>query len=384
MRKYGAAFCIAAIFSVLSCLVGTALAGSGTTTDKNSRVVYQPVMPQSPPVVLMPETTGELWRIIHRSADGRPLKIEVGYPDGRLGTYDFDQAGKLRTFSSHLGGKLLFHAEYDGSGFISRSKTYSVDGKQTQQFQRLQDGTQETLQLDQSGNVSLAVVTTSDGVRKTIRKADGIKPAEITIVPATAAEILLGQHAANGSPKLKIATSGARVDSWEYLDADGKVLHKGKLLLNGNVEITVHDSYGKPSFKQVWQLVGEDWSRGYYRLSQVEDYDYQGRVGSVTELYADGKTPRVTHSFWGERKTYSEFFDSNGYQLRSVYYNSDGTPSSSYDSTSSPYRSKRELGESKSQAPSDAGRPIYRLGGNPYSELPSSKPHEPHPLFIRQ
>ncbi|MBX9571804.1 MAG: hypothetical protein K2X77_23125 [Candidatus Obscuribacterales bacterium] len=375
MRMIHRAFRFALVLPLVALIAGAACADvrSGNAAPVSS---YEPQVPTTPPLVLMHETTGELWRTTHRSSKGTVTKIEVGYQDGRRGVYKFDDAGKVRSFSSYKDVSALhYEAEFGPTGLITSSRTLNDQGVTTESFRRLPDGQEETLRFDAEGNVTEAVIDMPDGSRKTVR-SNGLLPAQVEQI-ASASN--LKELVAQTGGKFKVTLKGAAMESWEYYSADGKLRQKGLIKSDGSLEITQLDDYGKPKLRQTWQLNGQDWSQRFYSLQKVEDFDWNGNVSSATELHSDGRTPKAKHQYWSGRHSYTEFFDAQGYRTHSQYYNSDGSPSSVYQQ-SREYRSKGDVAAASLEEPKDNGKSLYRLQGNPFAAQPS-KQHEVSPLI---
>lgn len=376
MRMIHRAFRFALVLPMVALIAGAVCADvrSGNAAPVSS---YEPQLPSAPPVVLMHETTGEIWRTIHRTNKGVISKIEVGYQDGRRGVYLFDDAGKVRSYSSLKDGVTLhYEAEFGPNGLINTSRSLDGKGKTVESYRRLPDGQEETLRFDAGGNITEAVINLPDGSRKTVR-SNGVLPAQVEqIAAATSVKDL---NARGG--KFKVTFKGAVVESWEFYSADGKLRHKGVVKADGSLEITQLDDFGKGKLRQTWQLSGQDWNQRFYRLQQVEDFDWNGNVSSVLELQSDGRTPKAKHQHWSNRRSYTEFFDAQGFRTYTQYYNSDGTPGTTYQQ-SAEYRSKGDVPASMLELPQVDGKPVYRLQGNPFAEQPSKNKSEVSPLFI--
>lgn len=373
MRMIHRAFRFALVLPLVALIVG--VASADVQRGIAAPVSYEPQVPTTPPVVLMHETTGELWRTTHRNKKGVVTKIEVGYQDGRRGVYQFD-GGQVRSYSSYKDGvSLHYEAVFGPNGFITTSRTLNEQGVTIESFRRLPDGQEETLRFDAGGNVLEAVINMPDGSRKTVR-SNGVLPPQVEQVAAgsTAKEL-----AAPAGGKFKVTLKGSALESWELYSADGKLRQRGVVKPDGSLEITQVDDYGKNKLRQTWQPNGQDWNKRYYRLQQVEDFDWNGNVSSVVELQPDGRTPKAKHQHWSNRRSYSEFFDAQGFRTYTQYYNSDGSPGSTYQQ-SVEYRSQGDVSSSMLEQPQLDGKQLYRLQGNPFAELPSKS--DSSPIFI--
>ena len=378
MRMINRALRFALVLPVLA-LIGGALCADTRGVNAAPVSSYEPQLPTAPPVVLMHETTGEIWRTVHRTDKGVVSKIEVGYQDGRRGVYVFSDAGQVRSFSSYKDGVTLhYEAEFGPTGLITTSRSVNVHGKTVESYRRLPDGQEETLRFDAAGQVTEAVISMPDGSRKTVR-SNGLLPAQVEQIASVGD---LKELAAQAGGKFKVTLKGTAVETWEYYNADGKLRHKGVVKADGALEITHVDDYGKPKLRQTWQLNGQDWTRRFYRLAQVEDFDWNGQVSNITELQPDGRTPKVKHQHWSGRRSYSEYFDAQGYRTYMQYYNTDGSPGTRYPQ-SSEYRNKVDVDKNMTELPNVNGQPLYQLQGNPFAVQPgAAKQSEVSPIFI--
>lgn len=375
MRKLRAALSLLALFAVFVVPIGTSIAAP--QAELSAPKVYEPQIPTSPPLVMMHETTGELWRVTYRAADGRIDRIEIGYQDGRQGVFKFDDKGRLNTFSNSNEGVLNYEARYDSSGLIATARRFSADGKVVSLFNRLPDGSVETLDYDAQGIVLRSVVTAADGSQKISQRANSSAPVQIT---QSQAVITTRTLSGPGNSRYEVTLNGVHVTAWKYYNAAGTLQNEGKKLPDGTVEITVNRSGGYPSFKQIWKVQGEDWGRKYYRLDSIQEYDWQGNPNTLTVVNANGRTPKMTVSSWSGRKSYAAFYDDEGRQIRTEYYDSTGAITSVYHSTPGYY--KTEISAALREVPTDGKAPAYRLQGMPFSQPAPAAGFEIDSLFI--
>lgn len=357
---------------LLTCMLSLPLAAQA---GPNAAVVpapastFVPVLPKSPPVVLMHESSGELWRKTHLNQDGTIARLEVGYQDGRYGVFSYDH-GILRSFKSRNElGRVHYEADFDLSGFIVSSRTFNGSGELTESYRRLPDGQTETLKFDAQGRTVQARTVLPDGSVKTVSQPDATQPAQVDIQTPVASE----KTFSGGNGEWKVQYLGEAVKSWEFTSNDGKSNQKGFFRQDGSFELTVMDPYGRPSFRQVWQPCGQDWQMTFYRLSKIEEFDWNGGIGRSTELRADGKTALKSVKYYNGNETSKEDFDKQGFRIRYQYRNYDGSWGSiSEDNPKSPYRPQLVFSAPYTEIPSDNGVPLYRVQGSPFSSLPGS------------
>lgn len=339
-------------------------------------------IPDSLPLQLMNEQTGELTRTVHNDAKtGRAELIEVGYKDGRLGSYFFDK-GRLSRYQSFEADKTLrYEAEYDATGALLSYRFLRKDGTQETVYRRNLSGAEELSFFDSTGLCVKSVVTASDGSQTvSVRDSNGKVTTTSTDASASEKQYFPVQTEEGTLNQLKIQVQGVRVKSWEYRNKDGVLLHSGKFTSDGDIELSIYSPSSKPVIRQTWTCYGEDWTRRYYRLSTIRQLDGSGDVATEVKLQVDGKTPLEVSSFYNGKKNNTNFYDGNGYHYRTGYYDYNGSPTTSYEIPPQ-YRRQGKFSPLILGEPTDGKQPVYRLRGTPYSTEPAEGGNLP-PLFI--
>ncbi len=369
---------------VLSCAAVTILMFAATLRMENGAAERHWDMRVSDtlPLQLMDELTGELTRTVHPNPKtGRPDFIEVGYKDGRLGTYHFDN-GHLSRYQSFEADKTLrYEAEYDATGALTGYRFLRKDGTQETVYRRNLSGSEELSFFDAKGLCIKSVVTAADGSQTiSVRDAATARVSNTNSDASASEKEFYPVETENGTiHQLKMKLQGVRLKSWEYRNKEGTLLHTGTFTADGDIEMTIY-SAGKAVLKQTWTGSGEDWTRRYYRLSIIRQLDGSGEVASEAKLQADGKTPLEISTFYGGRKNNTNHYDSNGFHYRTSYYDYSGSPSSSYEIPAQ-YRRQSKFSPLVLGEPSDGKQPLYRLRGVPYSSAPEENAG-PLPAFF--
>lgn len=351
------------------CPVSRSFKAPSQLENTSAQPAFAPEVPEIPPLLLSTESTGELRRKPKYDAKtGQISEIEVGYKDGRQGVYLF-QGGKLKSYSAYdQKGNLFFQGQYENGARLFSYRVFDSDGKLKTQFQRLPDGSEQVLFFNKNGFCIGSCVTARDGSQVRSSRPSADKPAEITATAAKAEQKqLLKIQLADGSDqyRLKVQLAGVRILSWQYLSAEGRIMHTGKFVDDESIEITLHDPAGNPAVQQTWKLQGEDWSGKIYKLAELKKLSSSGSIESSILLWHDGQTPKeISNYYWGHKNT-TQLCDRQGKIYRHEYYDSNGSPTSGYD-VPAQYRQVMRVHPSLLAEPSENGKSLLRLNGNAY------------------
>ncbi len=345
---------------------------------------FIPQLPSMPPLLAMDEASGELTRqVIYDRKKQQVERVEVGYKDGRKGSYIFNE-GKLRIYRAFdENSRLFFEGEYERNGMLASYQVYGADARVKTLFRRLPDQSEELLFFDKDGFCIKSVLTAADGSQTTSKRAEAGKQAEVSVIKAEKIEKnYLPITLEDGSTKFRLTMQlqGVRLQSWDFLSTEGKLLHRGKYQENGELEVTFFDQKEKPALKQIWVTVGEDWEKRIYRLSALERLDSEGKLQSSILLYPDGQTPKELNNYYWGQKNSTENFDRNGFMYRQDYFDSNGSPTTSYD-VQPQYRRQAKLPPQITSEAQDENGPVYELRGAPYSRPLPENGFELNPIF---
>lgn len=346
---------------------------------------FTPTLPDKPPLLLMDESTGLVFQTIQRDlSTGLISGLDAGFRDGRSGSFSFEK-GKLRAYRAYDENKVLrFEAEYNPNGLFASYRTLRTDGSVESSFRRLPDLSEELRFFDKSGFCVKSIVTARDGTQSTSSFKSHNTPAEITVVKPEARELTYGPIASSSAEKkwrFTVKLSGARVSEWEYRDQDGKLRHRGRCNTEGEIEITYLNQQEQPALKQRWLCVGEDWSRRFYRLAELQRLNPDESIQSNVILHEDGVTPREVSTYWDGHKSNTEYYDAQGFMYRQEYFDSNGFSNSAWD-VQPQYRRRAKLPDEILSEPHDKAGAIYRLKGFPYADALPDEGYALNPLFV--
>lgn len=411
---------------VLVAIAAAAFFLSGSSKKAiDPKAIFVPVPASTTGVIITHESTGMRSRTMPRpTADGGKIE-EIGYQDNRRGEFTYDAKGKLsgyKAYAAEDNQRLVFDAHYDGgSCLISYSRTFRADGTLESEYKRSPDGAEQEFFYDAAGVCIRTATTNPDGSRKVVTGGDEGAAVETEEFPAQEQTVTYGERKTKtGSvvPEFTVKLRGVRVSSWEYRDIEGVLRHRGRILDDGDVEVTLlvtvkelfpNGEPATPSYygvaasaprdpdtivplaTQIWTPTGEDWSRRYYRLKSGSVCDGKGEVVTNFLLNSNGSLSQVQHfnAYNGYMKQYAELYDENGYQIGMEYYDVVGnvqnryeTPPGSRQQMQVPAGLKIEFGSVNVGVgvPEPNGK-VYRLTGYPFSEAIPENGYKVTPLF---
>lgn len=357
--------------------------------------MWEPTLPlNGGGFTLTHEDTGVLWQRPVKNAQQKITELHVGYQDGRLGVYHFDANEKVSRFVCYAADdqkRVTYEAWYGADAVMLRSRTSRDDGTTASEFHRQADGTEVVDTMGADGlQVVQTVTTLPDGSQRNAkRNPDGT--VNVTEIKAEPSEKNIGERLRDDgvyTPIFKVKLVGVRVSEWEYYDLKGVLRHKGSFAKDGSMEITLFNDAGKPLLKQTWVKSGEDWSRSFYRVTEVEVYNEQGGVQARAKLNADGVTPsEISQYGWDNRLQSKDYFTNKGVPLRREmfygYYggNTDFPSNTQVFPPGQPpvVLNARIVGEPSGQDPKVR---VYRILGTPFSEVPPTAAPVMPPLFV--
>lgn len=219
-------------------------------------------------------------RQVLRQADGSRVEILCYRRDSSRSRLYFGTDGVLQRVETYCQAganeMLIYEASYEKDGRrISRSCRYGLDGLPETRFERRNDGG-EVYVFYRHGMLIQEVERLKDGDLRKLEH-DGQKKT-IRTEAQDLSRVLLFWDSAKTIPRLRIASRGGRLESFEYFRRDGKLEHRGQVIEDGGLEITYLDDAGKSKVRQVWRFLGEDWERPYYALASAEKFAFDGRT----------------------------------------------------------------------------------------------------------
>lgn len=394
-KKLLVAFTLLLIGGAIGCYVWVT---NGSTTETEIIDTWEPKLPTSASLMLPNEDSGELWRKPVKSASGKLTELHIGYKDGRLGVYQFDQNEKVQTFtcfSAEDTTRAIYRSWFGTDSMRQKAQTLRADGTVESEYRRQPDGTEVRDHMDSTGQrVDRSVTTLPDGSQRSAsRGTDGKVTVQVT--EAKAQTFTHGERlSADGTkvPAFKINTVGVRVKDWEFYDTNGKLRHKGQFNDDGSMEMTLINDEGKSLLKQYWKRCGDDWNRSFYRVEKLEIFDESGNVSIRATLNKDGMTPNEVQHMSGGSVQRTEFYDEKGFGTKVEYnygaYYGGGYPygGGGTNVQEIPPQQRRQLvlpphiiGEMGGM---DPNMRVYRLRGTPFADpTPSSAPALPS-MFI--
>ena len=344
---------------------------------------FTPGLAESPPMLLMDENTGQVYQTIQRDpVNGQIQSLTAGYKDGRSGIFLFEK-GRLQAYRGFdENKKLRFEAEYAPGGLFASYRALRTDGSLESSFRRLPDQSEELQFFDKSGFCIKSVRNASDGTQTTSTRSSPAQEAEISIVKPEPRELQFGLlNTTDKKWRFAVKLTGARVSEWEYRDQEGKLRHRGRCTPEGEIEITYLNDLEKPALKQHWTRIGEDWSRRYYRLAELQKLNPDESIAGSVVLHEDGVTPREVSTYWDGHKSSTEYYDSKGFLFKQEYFDSNGFSNSAWDVPAQMRRQAKLPHEILNEA-QDKGGPIYRLQGFPYAKALPVEGFALNPLFV--
>lgn len=390
------------LVALLLLLIGGAIGCYVLVTNSSTETevivdVWEPKLPTSAAgLMLTHEDSGELWRKPVKSPTGKLTELRIGYRDGRVGVYQFDQNEKVQQFTCYSAEdptRAIYRSWFGSDSLTQKAQTLRVDGTVESEFRRQPDGTEVRDFLSADGvRVDRSVTTLPDGSQRAAsRGADGKVTVQTT--DAKAQSFTHGERLSeDGSvvPVYKINTVGVRVKDWEYYDTNGKLRHKGQFNADGSLEITLINDEGKSLLKQYWKRSGDDWNRAFYRVEKLELFDESGNISIRALMNPDGITPSEVHQMSNGTVQRTEFFDAKGFNTAIEYnYGGYGYPYGGGGGTN-----RQEIPEGQRRQlvlpPHLVGEPggldpkikVYRLRGTPFAEPIPATPAALPGLFI--